>query len=136
MNKLNKDQFIIILFRIKFTNGNYATLTNLQKINNSQECFNDLLKLYQNTLDIKSEEYNSNEIISIIFSYKIIPQDKLINNKTKIDVKIKQMKVNNYKLYGYNLPTTMDYNSWGTITKKYDNIILILKKIIVIYYIK
>jgi hypothetical protein len=98
----------MILFRIKFTDGNYATLTKLQKVNNSH--FNDLLNLYQEVLDIKSEDYHENEIIEIIFNYQIIPDDKLINNKPKIIKDIKQIKINSYKFFGYNLPSTMDYN--------------------------
>lgn len=110
MNNLGRKQYVIILFRIKFAEGNYATLTNLQKINNSKNCFEDLLNLYQNTLDIKSEDYHENEITNLIFSYKIIPQDKLKINKPKIIESIKQTKINSYKLYGYKLPATMDYN--------------------------
>jgi|ERR1700723_717359 len=109
MDKLNEKQFIIILLRIKFTDGNYVTLTNLQKVNNSEKCFNDLLDLYKDTLDTKSEDYHENEINNLIFSYKIIPQDKLINNIPKITENIKQTKVISYKLYGYKFPSTMNY---------------------------
>jgi len=35
------------------------------------------------------EDYKIREINNIIFSYKIIPEDKLINNKSKISSIIK-----------------------------------------------
>lgn len=38
----------------------------------------------KNILIWKNEDYKIREINNIIFSYKIIPEDKLINNKSKI----------------------------------------------------
>jgi len=42
------------------------------------------LNYLKNILIWKNEDYKIREINNIIFSYKIIPEDKLINNKSKI----------------------------------------------------
>jgi hypothetical protein len=126
MNKLDNHQFIIILFRVQYFNGLYSTLNNIQKVNKHD--FETLYNLYSSTLDLKAEDYNTTEIINIIFSYKIIPENNLVTKKSKIESKIKQNNnIINYKFAGYNLPKTMDNNKFGIIINKNKNLILINK---------
>jgi hypothetical protein len=54
-------------------------------------------------------------------------KDKLKNNKTKITKNMKQIKVNNFKFYGYNLPTIMNINLWGRLIKQINNLFIISK---------
>lgn len=125
MNHLTDDQYVILLFRIQFEDGIYATLNHLQKINKND--FKELLDLLSDILDIKSEEYHSTPIKNVIISYKIIPADKLVLHKSKLVTNIKKRKVTTYKFYGYNLPATMDYNLFGNVLTKINNKIIIAK---------
>jgi hypothetical protein len=70
--------------------------------------------------------YKIREIKNIIFSYKIIPDDKLIINKSKL---VTQEKVNItnkiiYNFTGWNLPNTMEYKLWGNIIYNISNKII------------
>jgi hypothetical protein len=78
----------------------------MQKINKSD--FEDLLTLYKTTLEIKDESYHISPITQIIFSYIIIPSDKLISGKSKLIDNKKNKKVETYKMFGFKFPSTMD----------------------------
>jgi len=54
-------------------------------------------------------------------------KDKLKNHKTKITKNMKQIKVNNFKFYGYNLLTIMNINLWGRLIKQINNLFIISK---------
>jgi hypothetical protein len=82
-----ENKYIILLLRVEFIDNTIGTLSKLQKVN-----VNDYKKLYEIFKDIyhyKNESYKIKEIKNIIFSYKIIPNDKLILNKSKIVFKEK-----------------------------------------------
>jgi hypothetical protein len=120
------NKHIILLFRIQFIDGTPRTIGNLQKVN--KEDFNKLYSLLNNLLEILSNEYKEIPLMNIIFSYKIIPEDKLVNKQSKIDDNnIKKDKLPTFKFYGYNLPTNIDYKLWGTILYKKDSLLKIRK---------
>jgi len=106
LDKLDHNEFILLFLKFKFSAGSYKTLGPLQKINKGD--FDDLLTLYKTILENKSAEYHNTPITRIIFSYIRIPSDKLKSDNSKITDTKKNKKVESYKLYGYNFPSTMD----------------------------
>lgn len=128
MNKLSDSNFVFFIFKVQFDTGKFKSLSYLQKINNRD--YDNILDLLVETLGSKSEEYHITKIISIVFTYKIIPEDKLdlVNKKSNI-IKNKMVKKanKNFTFGGFVLPSSMDVFTWGTIIARFDNVILIAK---------
>jgi len=137
MNKLDQDQIVLFLFRVKLGDENdpkfisdYLTIGRLYQINNSSNDFNKLYDVYNGLLNDKEEiTFINVPLHRIAFSYKIIAKDnnKIISNTKQI------MKT--YPIRGYNLPNTMNLKLWGsTLTipqltvEKNNELILIRKK--------
>lgn len=115
MVELEPTQYVLFLFKIKFSGGTYATLTKLQKFCNSDTDLKTLIDVLCGTLDHKSEEYHTEHIVEIIFHYYIIPKNKTKKgSKFTPTVDKKSTKVPFIKLKGFNLPSTLDLNKWGT----------------------
>jgi len=49
INKLEEKQHILLLIRVKYTDGNYSTIGDLQKINKNSK--NDLVKYLKNIIN-------------------------------------------------------------------------------------
>ena len=64
---------------------------------------------------LKAEEFQTEAVSKLIFSYKIIPDLKLLSNKSKITLPKNKITIPNYKMAGFNLPNTMDLNLFGTL---------------------
>jgi hypothetical protein len=111
------EKYILLYFKIQFSDGKYRVLGNLQKLNN-----HDYIKLSSiliNLLTILNDEYKNLSIINIVITYKIIDTD---NKSPKIESNnIKQDRLPTFKFYGYNLPLTMDIKKWGTILSHENN---------------
>jgi hypothetical protein len=116
MNKLDEDQIVLLLFRVKLGDendpdiiGNYSTIGKLFKINNSSDDFNKLYEILKELLDVKDETYKNLPLQKIAFSYKIVAKDntKIISNT--------KPKLKTYQFKGYNLPNTMNLKLWGSI---------------------
>jgi hypothetical protein len=137
MNKLDQDQIVLLLFRVRLGDendpkfiGDYLTIGRLYQINNSSNDFNKLYDVYNGLLIDKEEiTFINVPLHRIAFSYKIIAKDnnKIISNTKQI------MKT--YPIRGYNLPNTMNLKLWGsTLTipqltvEKNNELILIRKK--------
>lgn len=129
LNKLQKDDIILLLFKVRYHDGNYATLAPLQKINNSTDSLNKLKELFVDILEFKDEEYKTKPITNIIFTFLVVPFDKDIKREVKITPPLNLNKKygRSYKLMGYNLPTTMDLSLWGETLTKTDKISIIKK---------
>jgi hypothetical protein len=91
---------------MKFHSGSFKTLGPLQKIQKGD--FDDLLILYKSILESKDDQYHTTPITQIIFSYIVIPSDKLQSEKSKIIDIQKNKKVETYKMFGFKFPSTMD----------------------------
>lgn len=117
------DKYVILLLRIEYHDGDIATLGNLHKININD--FDVLLEIFKDILHFKNEGYKIREIKNIIFSYKIIPDDKLKNKSSKLISRSKNHNKTTYKFSGWNLPNTMDYNLFGKILSKNSKNIMI-----------
>ena len=114
MEKID-NKYIIILLRVQYLDDTISTLGNLQKINVKN--YNELYEIFKDLINWKGENYKIREIKNIFFSYKIIPEDKLIINKSKL-VTDEKLKITNKLIYnftGWNLPNTIDYKLWGNI---------------------
>jgi DNA polymerase type B, organellar and viral len=77
-NKFTDHNHMFILFKIKYVNGEFATIGNLQRINNSDKDW--YINWIINNMEFKSEYYNETQIESFIFSYGF--KDGKIKNKT------------------------------------------------------
>jgi hypothetical protein len=115
MNKLNDDQYVLFIFKVQYSIGNYASLSSLQKINKND--FILLLDILKKEYNIKLEEYKSTEIINIIYSYTIIPSDKLETKESKLTSSVNK-SIPFYRFFGYNFPSTMDYSNIGKLFYK------------------
>jgi hypothetical protein len=119
MNKLDNNQFVLILFRIKYLDYNVATLGETNKVN--KDDFDKLLELYKNIFELLDERYKTDPVDHFVVSYNIIPKNLLKSNKSLI----RNYREDNKKLawntmFGTNLPNTTDLKLWGNIilTKK------------------
>src|SRR5229473_2201283 len=126
MKKLSNDKFIYLLLRVKYQNNDCYTLGIMQKINNKD--YNELLTFYIKFLTFKKDNYLNDTIDTIIITYKIIPDEKLLSKESKIGGSIKQQtKIESFKFLGYNLPNSIDYTILGEIIQSNGNIIIIKK---------
>ncbi len=124
MKKLSNDKFIYLLLRVKYQNNDCYTLGIMQKINNKD--YNELLTFYIKFLTFKKDNYLNDTIDTIIITYKIIPDEKLLSKESKIGGSIKQQtKIESFKFLGYNLPNSIDYTILGEIIQSNGNIIII-----------
>lgn len=109
-----KDDYFSILFKVYVNNfDGFKSITVKFRINvdNYDEC----LEYCYESWNIKSEEYRSSLCSAICFTYREIP--KILNKKSSRFPKIKGVdKKNEFRLGGYDLPTTMDISRWGTCT--------------------
>lgn len=69
INKLNDNQHVLFILRIKFENNEMKTVTTLKKIDNTMK--KDLIEYLYTKISLSNETYSTIPIISIIFSYGI-----------------------------------------------------------------
>jgi hypothetical protein len=112
-SNLKDDQFILIQFKIKELSGEFKSISYIQRINKNE--FKTLLKIFIEFWNIKSEEYHSIKVSSIVYTYKIlsselkISQSKITYHKNRINKFLsRENKISRFKFNGYNLPCTMD----------------------------
>jgi hypothetical protein len=136
-NKLNENQIILIMFKLKQNPIKFRSISLTQKVKVKDfvllpEFFNECW------LSKSKEDYQDQEWNYIIFSYKIlelnsyITETKLLKNyETNISLR------NSYKFEGYSLPNNVNYKSWGSIIFESDIITLITEyNSSIIYFIK
>jgi hypothetical protein len=126
------NKMVMFILRVEYLDNTVVTLGNLQKINNYN--FNDLFNIYKDILYWKDEEYKNRELKNLIFSYKIIPDTKLINNNPKLSIINKNRNKSTYKFMGWNLPNTIDFRLWGIIDKALTKNNIIIKDMNNKYY--
>jgi hypothetical protein len=113
MNKLHEDKFVYLRLRIKNIDNDYKTFGLTQKVNNTN--LNELIELYQYTLNFKTEDYITIPLEQIFVSYKIIPDAKIKSKISKISSSKKQTEIGTFTFGGFKLPNTMDFTKWGNI---------------------
>jgi len=82
MIKLEKDQIVLLLFRVKLGDendpdiiSNYVTIGRLFKVNNSSNDFENLSETLIELLSIKDESYKNQPVLELAFTYKIVGLD-------------------------------------------------------------
>ena len=103
-NKLNNNNHMFILFKIKYVNKTFSTIGKVQRINKSDKKW--YINWIINNMEFKSEYYNETQIESFIFSYGF--KQGPIKNKENI---IENINFQNYK--NYNLPISMNPLDYG-----------------------
>lgn len=122
--RLNDDQHILFLFRLQWTDNQFVTIGNLQKLNKQDKDY--ILDFIMDEIKDRGDYYLENSIISIVFSYGIRDGraiDKTINTKTQF-----------HNFQHHKLPITMNPLEYGRLITKIDNkyIIQINEKNIVV----
>jgi len=152
INKLNKDQYIYVLLKLKMHPGSatygggaenneqsiFRSITKMQRVN--KESVDILIEVFYESWLVKSSGWGLQsgdnrifEIEEVIFSYKILPLfssiEANINTSkiNKIESKSKEKIYDDIRFSGYNLPITADYNKWGEIILNSDNKVIIQK---------
>ena len=116
--KINDDQHVYLILRVRFSDNSISTIGKLQKVN--KEVRNDYIEHVINHIDLINEAYSSKEIKSIIFSYGV-RQGKIIPTL------LTTFEQSNYQTYYNNkLPIGFLPNEYGTITRQKDNFYIIL----------
>ncbi len=111
MNKLDDNKHIIFLCRLQWDNGELATLGTLQRLNKDDKDY--IYDYLLNMISIKSDEYTSNPMISLTFSYGI--REGLAPVKEiKTDVKYQTY-------YLYKLPISINPLECGKLIHHFDN---------------
>lgn len=119
------DQYIIFILRVGYTNGNYASLSHMQKVTNKD--LSKILESFIRLSDIKSEDYFNLPVDKILISYKLISEDKLKVKKSKITL-LKDIEFTPVtRILGYNFPNSTNVNLYGDILKKGYNYYLVKK---------
>jgi hypothetical protein len=109
IEKISNDKHILIQFKIKFENGEFATLGQLQRINVDEKDY--LINYLVNIISIKSNSYTSTPIVEIFFSYGI--------RDGRIEPKQRFVENNLFQRYnGYKIPLTMDPLKYGKLISK------------------
>lgn len=88
---LDKDQNILVFFKVRIKNGPFRNISNLQKVNKLE--FYNLIDIFIEYWNIKSSEYNEYPLIEIVFTYYIVPTnlELEIKNSTR-ELKLQQNK--------------------------------------------
>jgi hypothetical protein len=123
-----EDSFLILLFKIKYQNIGWRTISNAQKV--QYKDLKNIQDIFKYNLELKVNEYYTTPALELSISYIKIPQNKIKNNKSKL-ITIENHKTESFKFFGYSLPKTMDIQKYGILFKENNNngiITFIVKK--------
>jgi len=110
--KLSENQHMLFLFRLQWSDNQFVTIGNLQKLNNDDKDY--IFDYLSEEIKNKGDYYLENSVISIVFSYGIRDGrtlEKTINNK---------IQFHNYQ--HHKLPVTMNPLEYGKLVRRFDNI--------------
>lgn len=109
---ISKDLHFLILTRIKFDNGEFSTLGNLQRLNIEDKDY--YINYLSSILDLKSDHYTNTPIIGFTFSYGF-REGKAVDKQISINKDIKYLTY-----YHYKLPLTFDPLKYGDLIYQKD----------------
>ena len=98
-------QKILVLFKIEMENGLTRTISRMQTVTLNDK--NDLLEIFNEYWNIKTQEYHLTIINKILFTYKIVSKEF----PTRLSPAL--IKKPTFTFKGYDLPNTMDCTEWG-----------------------
>lgn len=108
---LSKDQYLLIIFKIKTDDNLIRSISVLQRINK----FTELQEIFNEYWNLKIDNYIQFTITEIIFNYLIIDDNHKISKPKINKPQIVYIKPNMLKSGSYNFPQTMDLYQWGTL---------------------
>jgi hypothetical protein len=115
------DNHLFILFKIKYNNGEFVTIGNLQRLNQNDK--NSYINWIINNMEFKSEYYNETQIDSIIITYGF-KKGIIADKKTfQTNLPIQNYKNNNL-IISYN---PLDYGKLITTIELRDETLYILQ---------
>lgn len=125
MIHLRDDQYVLLIWKVRYIDGSYASLSHIQKVNLSD--LELILENFNKLTDIKSEDYFTTPVDKVVVAYRLISDEKLLIKKSKItEIKPKDLTPVT-RMKGYNFPNTTDLNLFGEIVKKSFNKYIIKK---------
>jgi hypothetical protein len=138
LSNIKDNIFIYIQFKVITEDNIYWSISYIQTIKIRE--FKFLYDLFNEFWDIKTNDYKTLSLKSIVFTYKILSLEESKKIKSKIvrhlDIKIKSQK-DILSFGGYDLPTTMDFTNWGLtyFNEDYSSAIVLKSKSKIIYHI-
>ena len=106
---LDPDQLFYLVFKAKFDDGSYASLSYLQIVNKMQDA--EVLDIFQVCLDARAEKYTDKTAVAIIFTYHILEPQESRGRTPKLLEKNKKVEVPVYNFGGFNFPKSSDYTT-------------------------
>ena len=123
-----KEQYLVIIFRIMLASGNIKTVTKLQKLNRGNK--EQLIDLINNKIGLVQDSYFNEPITSIIISYGI---RKGALTESTLDLK-ETSTISHHIYYNNKLPISLNPEDYGKILIHDDQTYLIaLKKNVELY---
>jgi|SRR5882672_552883 len=107
------DHFLIIIFKVKMENESIRSISFSQTIPLNR--FKELLFIFFEYWNIRSEDYHTFYIKSIFFTYAIGSVGGEIKGPKIIKAIKPLQKEMSFKFSGFNLPNTMDITEWGSV---------------------
>ena len=111
VENISKDQHILFLFRLQWSDTQFVTIGNLQRLNKEDKDY--ILDFIMEEIKDRGEYYLEQSIISIVFSYGI--------REGRALEKVIQTQVQYHNYQHHKLPITMDPLQYGRLIKNIDN---------------
>ena len=120
LSKLDINQYVLIIFKVKVLKGPFRNISYIQRINKLD--YKNLCDIFIEFWSIRSLDYHTYVIESIVFSYKLISMEMNYHeSKLNITRTINKNKsllqenglLDSINFGGYSLPCTMDITKWG-----------------------
>lgn len=133
INNIDEKQYILIQFKIKQDSGSWKSISYVQTV--LKKDYRELLDSFLSFWEIKSEEYYVITVSHINFTYKIVSlTSKLNESKIHVHPNLKLENKPKFRIYGNNLPNTMDLTEWGNNVYLNDKNVLVYKPLSKIVY--
>jgi len=136
INNIDEKQYILIQFKIKQDSGSWKSISYVQTV--LKKDYRELLDSFLSFWEIKSEEYYVITVscsAHINFTYKIVSlTSKLNESKIHVHPNLKLENKPKFRIYGNNLPNTMDLTEWGNNVYLNDKNVLVYKPLSKIVY--
>jgi len=115
INKLNDNQYNLLILRLKFENNQMITATTLKKVDKTSKI--DIIEYFYSKISLSNEAYSSTPIKSIIFSYGI--RDGQIDHSIN-DIAISNIDTKFQTYYKNKLPiiNTGSVNEYGKVLSR------------------
>ncbi len=101
---------ILVLFKVKFEDGDYMTIGHMNTITKNTSLF-ELISIILEAVNVLSEHYKNRKISNSIYTYKILDSGLIYESPEPISSNTETLTD---KLFTkYNFPENMEYDSWG-----------------------